>query len=81
MTTAGPLALKRLRLRTASRLGFASEIVGKGVVRTHALEALVLCSFLRGLCWRRLGGAGGDLRRASGEVGGRAGLAGGSRSR
>ncbi len=51
-TTAGPLALKRPRLRNASTLGFASEIVGKGVARTHALEALVVCSFLRGLSVR-----------------------------
>ena len=48
-TTAGPLTLERPRLRNASQLDFASEIVGKGVARTHALEALVLCSFLRGL--------------------------------
>jgi len=51
-TTAGPLVLERPRLRNASRLDFASEIVGKGVARTHALEALVLCSFLRGLSVR-----------------------------
>ena len=51
-TTAGPLALERPRLRNASRLGFESAIVGKGVARTHALEALVLCSFLRGLSVR-----------------------------
>ena len=51
-TTAGPLALERPRLRNASALGFASQLVGKGVARTHALEALVLCSFLRGLSVR-----------------------------
>ena len=51
-TTAGPLRLERPRLRNASRLEFASAIVGKGVARTHALEALVLCSFLRGLSVR-----------------------------
>ena len=51
-TTAGPLELERPRVRNASALGFASEIVGKGVVRTHALEALVVCSFLRGLSVR-----------------------------
>src|SRR6266508_1099798 len=48
-TTAGPLELERPRLRNASALGFASEIVGKGVARRHALEALIVCSFLRGL--------------------------------
>jgi putative transposase len=51
-TTAGPLTLERPRLRNASQLEFASAIVGKGVARTHALEALVLCSFLRGLSVR-----------------------------
>jgi transposase-like protein len=51
-TTAGPLELERPRVRNASALGFCSEIVGKGVARTHALEALVLCSFLRGLSVR-----------------------------
>src|SRR6266540_4029516 len=51
-TTAGPLELERPRVRNASALGFASEIVGKGVSRTHALEALVVCSFLRGLSVR-----------------------------
>src|SRR2546426_7943599 len=51
-TTSGPLPLERPRLRNASALGFASEIVGKGVARTHALEALVIASFLRGLSVR-----------------------------
>src|SRR6266511_3839558 len=51
-TTAGPLELERPRVRNASALGFCSEIVGKGVARTHALEALVICSFLRGLSVR-----------------------------
>src|SRR5436309_6302463 len=51
-TTAGPLELERPRVRDASQLGFASAIVGKGVARTHALEALVVCSFLRGLSVR-----------------------------
>lgn len=51
-TTAGPLELERPRLRNASALDFASQVVGKGVARTHALEALVLASFLRGLSVR-----------------------------
>jgi transposase-like protein len=51
-TTAGPLRLERPRLRNAAALGFCSQIVGKGVARTHALEALVICSFLRGLSVR-----------------------------
>ena len=51
-TTAGALQLERPRVRNPSALGFASEIVGKGVARTHALEALVIVSFLRGLSVR-----------------------------
>jgi len=51
-TTAGSLELERPRVRNAAALGFCSEIVGKGVCRTHALEALVVCSFLRGLSVR-----------------------------
>src|SRR6266508_90096 len=51
-TSAGPLELERPRVRDASALGFASEVVGRGVARTHALEALVVCSFLRGLSVR-----------------------------
>ena len=51
-TTAGPLELRRPRVRDVSALGFSSAIVGKGVARTHALEALVVCSFLRGLSVR-----------------------------
>jgi putative transposase len=51
-TTAGPLELERPRVRNASALEFASEIVGRGVTRTHALEALVIVSFLRGLSVR-----------------------------
>ena len=39
-------------MRNASLLGFASQVVGKGVARTHALEALVIASFLRGLSVR-----------------------------
>ena len=51
-TTAGPLELSRPRVRNTSALGFSSAIVGKGVARTHALEALVIASFLRGLSVR-----------------------------
>jgi len=52
MTTSGAAELERPRIRDAQRLGFESKIVGKGVVRTHALESLVICSFLRGLSVR-----------------------------
>ena len=48
----GQLLLERPRVRNASALEFCSAIVGKGVTRTHALEALVIASFLRGLSVR-----------------------------
>jgi putative transposase len=59
-TTAGALELERPRVRNASALGFASAIVGKGVTRTHALEALVIASFLRGLSVRDVEAALGE---------------------
>ena len=51
-TTSGPMEIERPRVRDASKLGFESRIVGKGVARTYALETLVICSFLRGLSVR-----------------------------
>ena len=51
-TTSGPMEVERPRVRDASKLGFESRIVGKGVARTYALETLVICSFLRGLSVR-----------------------------
>ncbi len=51
-TTSGSMEIERPRVRDASRLGFESRIVGKGVARTYALETLVICSFLRGLSVR-----------------------------
>ncbi len=51
-TTAGPMRLERPRVRDASKLGFQSKVLGKGVARTHALESLVISSFLRGLSTR-----------------------------
>ena len=51
-TTSGPMEIERPRVRDASRLGFESRIVGKGIARTYALETLVICSFLRGLSVR-----------------------------
>jgi putative transposase len=51
-TTSGPIELERPRLRGASELGFCSAVLGEGVTRTHALEALVVLSFLRGLSVR-----------------------------
>jgi putative transposase len=51
-TTSGPVELQRPRIRNAGELGFESRVLGKGVARTHALESLVICSFLRGLSTR-----------------------------
>jgi putative transposase len=51
-TTSGSLNVKRPRVRDAGKLGFESKILGKGVTRTHALESLVISSFLRGLSTR-----------------------------
>jgi hypothetical protein len=45
-TTAGPMRLERVR--DASKLGFESKVLGKGVARMHALESLVIGGFLRG---------------------------------
>jgi putative transposase len=51
-TTSGQIELERPRIRDASKLGFESRILGKGVTRTYALESLVISSFLRGLSTR-----------------------------
>jgi transposase-like protein len=51
-TTSGSMTLERPRIRNAAKLGFQSRILGKGVARTHALESLVISSFLRGLSTR-----------------------------
>jgi putative transposase len=51
-TTSGPVGLERPRVRGARALGFESKVLGKHVARTHALESLVICSFLRGLSVR-----------------------------
>jgi putative transposase len=51
-TTSGPMGLQRPRIRDAGELGFESQVLGKGVARTHALEALIIVGFLRGLSVR-----------------------------
>ncbi len=51
-TTAGKMDLERPRVRDASKLGFESKLLGRGVTRTYALESLVIGSFLRGLSTR-----------------------------
>ena len=50
-TTAGPVVLERPKLRGTTE-PFASRLLGKGVSRTNALEALVLSGFVRGLSTR-----------------------------
>lgn len=47
-TTAGPLDLKRPKLRNTTE-AFASTLLGKGVVRSEPLEALVISAWVRGL--------------------------------
>ena len=47
-TTAGPIGLKRSRLRNTAE-AFASQLLGKGVVRSEPLEALVVSAWVRGL--------------------------------
>jgi transposase-like protein len=47
-TTAGPLDLKRPKLRGTTER-FASTLLGKGVVRSETLEALVIAAWVRGL--------------------------------
>jgi putative transposase len=51
-TTSGAMHLERPRVRDASKLGFESQVLGKGVARTHSLESLVISGFLRGLSTR-----------------------------
>jgi Transposase, Mutator family len=50
-TTAGPVVLERPKLR-GTPTPFTSRLLGKGVSRTNALEALVLSGFVRGLSVR-----------------------------
>jgi putative transposase len=47
-TTAGPVELKRPKLRNTAE-AFASSLLGKGVVRSEPLEALVISAWVRGL--------------------------------
>jgi putative transposase len=50
-TTAGPVALARPKLRGTAE-AFASRLFGSHVTKTHALESLVIASFVRGLSVR-----------------------------
>jgi len=51
-TTSGAMELERPRIRSVSELEFESQVLGKGVACTHALEALIILGFLRGLSVR-----------------------------
>jgi putative transposase len=51
-TMSGSMELERPRIRDAAALGFESRVLGRGVARTHALEALIIVGFLRGLSVR-----------------------------
>ncbi len=51
-TTSGAMQLERPRVRGVSELQFESQVLGRGVARTHALEALIILGFLRGLSVR-----------------------------
>lgn len=50
-TTAGPVELRRPKVR-GTLAAFSSRLLGKGVTRTNALEALVISGWVRGL-WVR----------------------------
>ncbi|BBN46565.1 MULTISPECIES: transposase [Mycobacterium] len=50
-TTAGPVTLARPKMRGTTER-FASQLFGKGVTKTNALEALVIAGFVRGLSVR-----------------------------
>jgi hypothetical protein len=50
-TTAGPVTLERPKLR-GTTAALASRLFGKHVTKTHALESLVIASFVRGLSVR-----------------------------
>jgi putative transposase len=63
-TTSGPTVVERPRIRNATNVGFESQVLGRGVARTHALEALIICGFLRGLSVRDVEAA---LEEAFGE--------------
>ena len=50
--TSGLMVLERPRVRNAGEVGYASRFLGETVTRTHALEALIISGFLRGLSTR-----------------------------
>ncbi|WP_159851209.1 IS256 family transposase [Nocardia sp. CY41] len=58
-TTAGPVTLERPKVR-GTTTAFASRLFGKHVTKTHALESLVIASFVRGLSVRDVEAAFAD---------------------
>ena len=50
-TTAGPVTVARPKLRDTTER-FASQLFGKGVTKSNALESLVIAGFVRGLSVR-----------------------------
>nr|WP_281262674.1 IS256 family transposase [Nonomuraea fuscirosea] len=58
-TTSGPITIARPKLRGTTEK-FASRLFGTGITRTHALEALVIASFVRGLSTRDVEGTLAD---------------------
>jgi putative transposase len=50
-TTAGPITWARPKLRNTTER-FASQLFGKGVIKTNALESLVIAGFVRALSTR-----------------------------
>ncbi|MFI6743436.1 IS256 family transposase [Nonomuraea sp. NPDC050451] len=58
-TTTGAVTIARPKLRGTTE-AFASRLFGTGVTRTHALETLVIASFVRGLSVRDVEGALAD---------------------
>jgi transposase-like protein len=58
-TTSGPITIARPKLRDTTDK-FASRLFGTGITRTHALETLVIASFVRGLSVRDVEGALAD---------------------
>lgn len=63
-TTAGPITLSRPKVRGTTER-FASQLFGKGVTKTNALESLVIAGFVRGLSTRDVEAA---LTEALGEA-------------
>ena len=62
-TTTGPVRVQRPRVRDTLE-PFASQLFGSGVVRSNALEALIIAGFVRGLSMRDVEAA---LREALGD--------------